>query len=44
MKSAIFLDRDGVIIKDNHLITKKSQVELINYIPEALYLLKKKAF
>ncbi len=39
-KKAIFLDRDGVLIRDSHLITKWDQVEIIEGSSEALSILK----
>lgn len=33
---AVFLDRDGVLIEDTHLITHISQVKLFNYVGEVL--------
>lgn len=37
---AIFLDRDGVLIRDTHLVNKWEQVELIEGVKEAVSLLK----
>ncbi len=37
-KKAIFLDRDGVLIKDNHLMTSLEQVEVLPGADEALKL------
>ena len=34
---AVFLDRDGVIIEDTHLITTVSQVRLIEGVDEAMF-------
>ncbi len=33
---AVFLDRDGVLIRDVHLLTRPEQVELFPCVPEAL--------
>lgn len=37
---AVFLDRDGVLLRDAHLITSQSQVEILPRVREALLLLK----
>jgi len=36
MRRAVFLDRDGVIIEDIHLLTSPSQVRILDGVPEAL--------
>jgi D-glycero-D-manno-heptose 1,7-bisphosphate phosphatase len=36
MRRAIFLDRDGVLIEDVHLLTRPEQVVLLPGVPEAL--------
>ena len=39
-KKAIFLDRDGVLLKDKHLISNISQVEIFDNVGEAIAILK----
>jgi D-glycero-D-manno-heptose 1,7-bisphosphate phosphatase len=41
---AIFLDRDGVLIEDVHLLTSCEQVKLFEYVPNALMQLKNAGF
>lgn len=44
MKKALFLDRDGVLIKDNHLITQMKQVEFNPDAKELLQLARTKDY
>ena len=44
MKKAVFIDRDGTIIKDKHYISKTSDVEFINKIDEMIRLFNKMNF
>lgn len=43
-KRAVFLDRDGTLIKDCGYITAPAQVELLPGVPEALALLQERGF
>ena len=42
--SAIFLDRDGVIIKDSHLLTNRKNIQILKEAPEALLKFKKAGY
>ncbi len=44
MKPCIFLDRDGVIIADNHLITSIDQCDILPRVPDALAKLRSLGF
>ena len=41
---AVFLDRDGVLIRDVHLLTDRQQVHLFEGVPEAIMTLKASGF
>lgn len=41
---AVFLDRDGVLIEDVHLLTHPSQINLFEYAPSAIKSLKQAGF
>lgn len=41
---AVFLDRDGVIIEDIHLLTKRSQIRLYPEAPQAIQSLRRAGF
>lgn len=41
---AVFLDRDGVIIEDIHLLTKRSQIRLYPEAPQAILSLRQAGF
>ena len=43
-QKAIFLDRDGVIIEDTHLITNLSQVKIIKGAADAIHKLQEKGY
>lgn len=43
-KKAVFLDRDGVIIKDVHLLTRPSELFILKGVPESLASLKAKNY
>lgn len=44
MKKAIFLDRDGTLIKEVNYLTKKSDIEILPGVKDALSLFKKLGF
>ena len=44
MNRAIFLDRDGVLVADNHLLTKAEDIYIFEGVPPALTLLKEVGF
>ena len=44
MNKAVFLDRDGVLIKDIGLMSDKTKIQLLAYVPEALMELKNAGF
>lgn len=44
IRKAVFLDRDGVINKDNGLVFRKDQMELIDGIEDALQLIHQKGY
>jgi D-glycero-D-manno-heptose 1,7-bisphosphate phosphatase len=44
MNRAVFLDRDGVLIEDVHLITRPEQVSILSGVPEALQRLRTAGF
>ena len=44
MKNAIFLDRDGTLIKDAHYLKDPEQIECIDGVKEALSLIKKAGY
>jgi D-glycero-D-manno-heptose 1,7-bisphosphate phosphatase len=44
MKHAVFLDRDGVLIEDVHLLTKIEQINILPGVAEALIKLKSAGF
>jgi D-glycero-D-manno-heptose 1,7-bisphosphate phosphatase len=44
MNRAVFLDRDGVIIRDNDLMTTIDQVQVLDGVPLALSQLKRRGF
>jgi D-glycero-D-manno-heptose 1,7-bisphosphate phosphatase len=44
MNAATFLDRDGVIIDDVHLLARASDIRLLNHAPEALMALRRAGF
>lgn len=41
---AIFLDRDGVLIKDTHLVSRMEDVHILPHVEEGLTLLKQSGF
>ena len=41
---AIFLDRDGVLIEDVHLLTNSAQIHILDGVPSALQSLKKAGY
>ena len=44
MNRAVFLDRDGVIIEDLHLLTKRARIQLLDGVPQALVRLRRAGF
>ena len=42
--SAVFCDRDGVIVRDTEYLDKPSQIEILEEVPSAIRLLKKNGF
>lgn len=44
MKAAIFLDRDGVLIEDVHLLTKPNDIKILDGVPQALRRLQEAGF
>ena len=44
MRSAVFLDRDGVLIKDVHLLTRAGDVRVLPGVPRALAELREAGF
>ncbi|MBD3307921.1 HAD-IIIA family hydrolase [candidate division KSB3 bacterium] len=44
MNTAIFLDRDGVIIEDTHLLTKPTEISIPEGVPQALQRMKAAGF
>jgi D-glycero-D-manno-heptose 1,7-bisphosphate phosphatase len=44
MNAAVFLDRDGVLIEDVHLLTRAEQIHILPGVPEALSQLKAAGF
>ena len=44
MNAAIFLDRDGVLIEDVHLLTNREKIQILSYVPEALLLLNRAGY
>ena len=44
MNRAIFLDRDGVLIEDADLLTRREQLRILPGVPEALTMLKSAGF
>jgi len=44
MNAAIFLDRDGVLIEDVHLLTNSGQIQILEGAPQALRSLKEAGF
>ena len=44
MNAAIFLDRDGVLIEDVHLLTNLGEIRILNGVPQALKGLKEVGF
>lgn len=44
MKAAIFLDRDGVLIEDVHLLTNPWDIRILEGVPQALNTLKEAGF
>ncbi len=44
MNKAVFLDRDGVLIEDVHLLTQQDQIRILPGVPEALSRLKSVGF
>jgi len=44
MNKTVFLDRDGVVVKDVSLLTKISQINIPDYMPNALAKLKKAGY
>lgn len=44
MSAAIFLDRDGVLIKDVHLLTNPADIRVLEGVPQALTSLKEAGF
>jgi D-glycero-D-manno-heptose 1,7-bisphosphate phosphatase len=44
MKTAVFLDRDGVLIEDAHLITRASEARVLPGVPQALAALAQHGF
>ena len=44
MSNAVFLDRDGVLIEDVHLLTKVSDIRILDGVPWALKILQNDGF
>lgn len=44
MRPCVFLDRDGVLVEDNHLLIKAEDINLFEDVPAALAFLKKRGF
>ena len=44
INKAVFLDRDGVLVRDTGLITNSSQFVILEGVPKALWLLKRAGF
>ena len=44
MRRAVFLDRDGVLIEDVNLLTRREQIRILPGVPEALERLKQSGF
>jgi D-glycero-D-manno-heptose 1,7-bisphosphate phosphatase len=44
MRWAVFLDRDGVLIEDVNLLTKREQIRILPSVPEALERLRRAGF
>ncbi len=44
LSPAIFLDRDGVLIEDVHLLTRADEIRLFEGVPQALRILQKSGF
>jgi D-glycero-D-manno-heptose 1,7-bisphosphate phosphatase len=44
MQPAVFLDRDGVLIEDVHLLTRLEQIRILDGVPAALQKLKRAGF
>ena len=44
MVKAVFLDRDGVLIEDVHLLSSSQEIQLIEGVPNSLTLLKKAGY
>ncbi len=44
MNRAVFIDRDGVLIEDVHLLTKPEQISVIEGVPETLSALKRMGY
>jgi len=43
-RAAVFLDRDGVLIEDAHLLTDPSHIRLFDHSPSAVQSLKQAGF
>jgi D-glycero-D-manno-heptose 1,7-bisphosphate phosphatase len=44
MPNAVFMDRDGVLIEDGHLLTDASRMSLMPNVPDALKILARQGF
>jgi len=42
--AAVFLDRDGTILRDVGYLSRQEQMEVLPRVPEAIRLLKKKGY
>jgi len=42
--AAVFLDRDGTILRDVGYLSRQEQIEILPRVPEAIRLLKKKSY
>jgi D-glycero-D-manno-heptose 1,7-bisphosphate phosphatase len=42
--AAVFLDRDGTILRDVGYLSRQEQIEILPRVPEAIRLLKKKGY
>lgn len=44
MNRAVFLDRDGVLIEDTHLLTESDKIKIMKRVPESLQKLKESGY